>query len=122
MKNYPIELSLISLLLFVPMLIFWVYGDKLLVRKPESAPISAINLVLGASSASNPQPAKKATSTPTRTPAPTRTATPTAHPTQTPLPLPTEKPVVLLKPTNTPTFGEMLKDHIVFYLIQPEKG
>jgi hypothetical protein len=26
------------------------------------------------------------------------------------------------KPTNTPTIRQMLKDHIVFYLIEPEKG
>src|SRR5260221_14645302 len=81
MKNYPIELSLISLLLFVPMLIFWVYGDKLLVRKPESAPISAINLVLGASSASNPQPTEPATATPTLAPTATATEVPTFTPT-----------------------------------------
>ncbi len=129
MKNYPIELSLISLLLFVPTLIFWVYGDKLLVRKPESAPMSAINLVLGASSAMNSAP----TIAPTLTPKPTRTLVPTSRPTievvafnptptNTSLPQPTKIPPIALKPTNTPTFGEMLKDHIVFYLIQPELG
>jgi hypothetical protein len=121
MKNYPIELSLISLLLFVPMLIFWVYGDKLLVQKPESASMAAINLVLGAS---NPEPTLQATSTPSRTPTPTQTQVPTSRPTptNTRIPEPTEIPTSALTPTNTPTFREMLKDHIVFYLIQPQKG
>src|SRR5687768_3337007 len=121
MKNYPIELSLISLLLFVPVLIFWVYGDKLLVRKLEPAPISAINLVLGASSA-NSKPTITATSIPSQTPTLTPTPLPTALPTETPLPPPTEVPTEVLEPTNTPTFREMVKDHIVFYLIQPQKG
>lgn len=121
MKNYPIELSLISLLLFVPALIFWVYGDKLLVRKLEPAPISAINLVLGASSG-NSKPEITATSIPSETPTPTPTLPPTALPTETPLPPPTEVPTAVLEPTNTPTFREMMKDHIVFYLIQPQKG
>jgi hypothetical protein len=122
MKNYPIELSLISLLLFVPMLIFWIYGDKLLVRKPQSAPISAINLVLGA--ASNPEPTIQLTSTPTQTPAPTQTELPssTPTPTNTRIPQPTDTPTPAIEPTNTPTFREMLKNHIVFYLIQPQKG
>jgi len=130
MKNYSIELSLISLLLFVPMLIFWLYGDKLLIRKPEVAPISAINLILGASSASNPRPTKQAL--PSRTPTPTRTQASRARvalnirPTQTPLPrptqIPTELPPTAPPATHTPTFGQMLKDHIVFYLIQPQPG
>src|SRR5258706_4530019 len=129
MKNYPIELILISLLLFVPVLIFWVYGDKLLVRKPESASLSAINLVLGASSAMNSAP----TIAPTLTPRPTRTQVPTSRPTieivafnptptRTPPPQPTEKPAAALQSTNTPTFGEMLKGHIVFYRIHAESG
>jgi len=131
MKNYPIELSLVSLLLFVPMLIFWVYGDKLVVRNPAPAPISAINLVLGASSVLNNEP----TIVPTLTPIPTQTQAPiirptisvatptlTPTPTETSIPQPTNVPAAALKPTNTPTFGEMLKDHIVFYLIQPQKG
>jgi len=133
MKNYSIEISLISLLLFVPMLIFWVYGDKLLIRKPEPAPISAINLILGASSASNPRPTKSAIPTKTATPTPTPTRASNARlaaavlslntrPTQTPLPRPTDIPTEAPQATNTPTFGEMLKDHIVFYLIQPEAG
>lgn len=124
MKNHPIELSLISLLLFVPVLIFWGYGDKLFVRRLEPAPLSAINLVLGASSALNPEPAMTATPVPSRTPTPTQTQAPTSTPapTETPIPQPTETPTASLKPTNTPTFGEMLQDHIVFYLIQPEKG
>jgi hypothetical protein len=122
MKNYPIELSLISLLLFVPALIFWVHGDKLLVRKPGPAPISAINLVLGASSA-NAKPAIPATAIPSETPTPTLipTQVPTSLPTETPLPAPTEIPAAVLAPTNTPTFREMMKDHIVFYLILPQK-
>lgn len=129
MKNYSIELSLISLLLFVPMLVFWLYGDKLLIRRPQPAPISAINLILGASSASNPRPTK----VPTQTPMPTRgvvvaariirpTQTPIPKPTDVPTEVPTDIPVVAAPPTNTPTFGQMLHDHIVFYLIQPEPG
>src|SRR3954467_9612952 len=102
MKNYPIELSLISLLLFVPMLIFWIYGDKLLVRRPESASIAAINLVLGASSASNPEPpTQSATAVPSHTPTPTRTQVPTSRPTPTNTltPQPTEIPTSALEPT-----------------------
>lgn len=124
MKNHPIELSLIGLLLFVPTLIFWGYGDKLFVRSVEPAPLSAINLVLGASSVLNPEPAMTATPVPSRTPTPTQTQAPTSTPapTETPIPQPTETSTPSLKPTSTQTFGEMLKDHIVFYLIQPEKG
>ena len=138
MKNYPIELSLVSLLLFVPMLIFWVYGDKLLVRKAEPAPISAINLVMGGSAAikaaapvispsDTPVPSPTHTSIPTATPTLLEVAAFYPTPSETPLPLATDLPATnvpdaSLKPTNTPTFGEMMKDHIVFYLIQPETG
>jgi hypothetical protein len=125
MKNYPIELSLVSLLLFVPMLIVWMYGDKLMIQNVAPAPISAINLVLGASSAMNNEP----TLSPTETPTPAWTQTPTAQPTATFTPTPTATATEIpptatetVTPANTPTFGEMLKDHIVFYLIQPEKG
>lgn len=38
--------------------------------------------------------------------------------TKTTVPTETAQP----QPTNTPTFGEMMKDHIVFYLIQPQEG
>jgi hypothetical protein len=127
MKIYPIELSLIGLLLFVPMLIFGLYGDQLLTRRPQPAQISAISLVLAP-----PAPDAKPTRAPTITPtvAPTSTSTPTnspaPSPTETPLPPtatatpePTETPP---DPTETPSLGEMLEDHIVFYLIQPEKG
>lgn len=126
MKSYPIEFSLIGLLLFVPVLIFSLYGDKLLTRGPASAQISAISIVL-APSAPDAKPTITSTATPssTLTPTPTSTNTPTPSPTETPLPPtatatlePTETP---LDPTKTPTFGEMLQDHIVFYLIQPEK-
>ena len=133
MKNYPIELSLISLLLFVPMLIFWVYGDKLLVRKAEPANLSAINIVLGASSAKNnlapsavvPSATPKPSATPLPIPSPTiivEVFNPTPTDTETPEPTATDEPVLNVKPTNTPTFGEMMKDHIVFFLIQPELG
>jgi hypothetical protein len=125
MKNYPIEFSLISLLLFVPVLIFTLYGDKLVARRPESAQISVISLVL-AQPAPKAKPTATIAPTLTSTPTPTHTQTSTPSPTETPLPPtptatlePTETP---LDPTGTPSFGEMLKDHIVFYLIQPEKG
>ena len=127
MKIYPIELSLIGLLLFVPMLIFGLYGDQLLARRPQPAQISAISLVL-APPAPDAKPTRAPTITPTVTPTSTQTATntPAPSPTETPLPPtatitpePTETPP---DPTETPSLGEMLKDHIVFYLIQPEKG
>jgi len=128
MKIYPIELSLIGLLLFVPMLIFGFYGDKLLARRPEPAQMSAISLVM-APPASGAKPTNTPTLVPTSTAYPTGTMTPTNSPapsptetlgpTATTTPEPTE---VSVDPTKTPTFGEMLKDHIVFYLIQPELG
>ena len=132
MKIYPIELSLISLLLFVPMLIFGFYGDKLLAHRPEAAQMSAISLVLAP-----PAPEAKPTNTPTLVPTATPTSTPyptgTMTATNTPAPSPTEtlEPTATATseptetppdPTETPTLGEMLEDHIVFYLIQPEKG
>ncbi len=126
MKSYPIEFSLIGLLLFVPVLIFSVYGDKLLARGPESAQISAISMVLAPSapeeptvtSTMTPRPTPTSTSTPTSSPTPSPTETP-LPPTETATPEPTETP---LDPTQTPTLREMLKNHIVFYLIQPEKN
>jgi hypothetical protein len=127
MKNYPVEFSLISLLLFMPVLILTLFGDKLLTPRPQSAQISAISMVLAPRA-----PQEEPSVTPTTTPTPSQTATATAtdspvpSPTETPLPPtatatlePTETP---LDPTGTPSLGEMLKDHIVFYLIQPEKG
>ncbi|MGC1375801.1 MAG: hypothetical protein WA821_06250 [Anaerolineales bacterium] len=128
MKIYPIELSLIGLLLFVPMLIFGFYGDKLLARRPEPAQMSAIRLVMAP-----PAPQAKPTNTPTLVPTSTAYPTGTMTPTNSPAPSPTEtlgptdtatsEPTeVSVDPTKTPTFGEMLKDHIVFYLIQPELG
>lgn len=128
MKIYPIELSLISLLLFVPMLIFGMYGNKLFGRAPQPAPISAINLVLRPSvSDATPTILPTYTPPPTETPTNSPTPSPTQSPTSSPTPSPTEtatlEPTAApLDPTNTPTFGEMMKDRIVFYLIQPEKG
>jgi hypothetical protein len=88
--------------------------------------MSAISLVLAP-----PAPEAKPTKTPTV--APSATPTSTATPTNSPAPSPTEtleptatatsEPTEIpVDPTETPTFGEMLKDHIVFYLIQPERG
>lgn len=60
-----------------------------------------------------------ATSTPVP---PTETQPPTVTPSETPTPLPTETFTPEPTATNTETIGEMLKTHIVFYLILPEKG
>jgi hypothetical protein len=58
-------------------------------------------------------------STSTVTSTPPATAVP---PTETPTPLPTDIPTLEPVARNTPTVREMLKTHIVFYLIQPAEG
>jgi hypothetical protein len=61
----------------------------------------------------------------TSTPLPptlTFTPPPSATPSDTPTPLPSETPTQTPVPTATETLGEMLKNHIVFYLMLPEKG
>lgn len=103
MKNRPIKIILVSLLV----------------------------LTLAACAAQTPapttQPEPSATSAetatsipPTETTRPTQTNTPTpAAPTETPTPSTT--PTATIAPTKTETIGEMLKTHIVFYLLLPEK-
>ncbi len=59
---------------------------------------------------------------PSSTPSPVPTQTDTPQPTQTPTQPPTGTPTVTPTASNTPTFGEMMKQNIVFYLLLPEKG
>jgi len=67
--------------------------------------------------------ASPATSTPSDTPLPpTGTPLPSSTPSETSSPLPTETFTPTPTAAATETIGEMLKTHIVFYLILPEKG
>lgn len=135
MRNYPIELSLVGILLFIPVLVLGFYGDRVLGRVPAPAPLAAINLVLEPPSPTPEDPTLtptiEATSTPVPSPTATQTLTPTPFPvlqeslpTDTPTPVvePTDVPSFGGKPTPTETIGEMMKTHIVFYLIQPVEG
>lgn len=89
-------------------------------------------LILGACAPqATPQPISSTTAAPEASP----TTEPTSLPTETPLPTesptetmtatalpPTETSTPEATPRPTETIGEMLKTHIVFYLILPEKG
>jgi hypothetical protein len=124
MKSHPIEILLIGLLLFMPMMVFITYGDALFMRLPEQDKIIQAALAparwtpTSAPSATRTAPPTLAA---TSTPTPTTTSTATATSTDTPLPPtntatfePTQPP---REATKTPSIGEMLKTHIVFYLI-----
>jgi len=107
MKNYAIKCSFITLALLVSALIFTGCGSN---ASPVSTPTTS-----GPASTDIPEIAPSST----RTPHPTSSATRTPQPANTSTP---EATATSPDPTKTPTLGELLKTHIVFYLIVPEKG
>lgn len=105
MKNLPIKTILFLSLIFT--LILGACAPQATpqptVAAPEASPTTEPTLAL------------------TETPLPTATETATAiPPTETSTPAPTATITPTERPTET--IGEMLKTHIVFYLILPEKG
>ena len=84
----------------------------------ESLPTANLDLPTTEFQASTNTPTVKPSTTPsqTETPLPTETLTPTFTPTV------TETPTLTPVPTFTETVSEMLRSHIVFFLIIPEKG